>query len=177
MRKLLEFISIAAVANILWQTYLTLYGPDPITFSSGWDPTSTLLIIPFIAIALYLLVNGFSSFWPAFRRKLVNTPTAQPLPVSRRPGLSVWIKTEILVALAIDQYAGIQFARIGSSGIREALLLIYSDGAILGFVVSVTLIAYWKKPRKLSSALSTEQPADTNADLAQELLAGEPEKS
>lgn len=177
MRKLLEFIAIAAVANILWQTYSTLYGPNPTTFSSGWDPTSTLLIIPFIAIALYLLVTGFSSFWPVFRRKLVNAPAAQPLPLSPRPRLSVWIKTEILVALAIDQYAGIQFARIGSSGIREALLLIYSDGAILGVVVSVTLIAYWSKPRKLSSVQPAEKPVDSNIDLTQKALADEPEKS
>jgi len=176
MRKLLELISIAAIADILWQTYPALYGPNRIIFSSGWDPTGTILVIPLIAITLFLLITGFGSLLPALRHKLANTPTTQVHPMPGRLGLSVWIKAEIMITLAVDQYAGLQFARIGTSYIHQALLLTRWNSVIFGVAIAVTMTAYWTKSRRLALAQSSEPAPDANASPIPEPLAGHQEE-
>jgi uncharacterized membrane protein len=63
MRKILETISLAVLAAIVWITWQAMHGPNPLLESipthfdaagnpNAWGPASTLFLLPVVAVGV-----------------------------------------------------------------------------------------------------------------------------
>jgi hypothetical protein len=85
MRKILYAISLIALAVLVWITYDALYGPNHLTgripthfgidgTPNAWGEPRMLLLLPAVAIFLYLLMTITSRFPNAFNYPVRVTP-------------------------------------------------------------------------------------------------------
>lgn len=122
MRKNLEAISLVALALLCWITGRALYGPQPLPgkiaihfdlagHPNGWGSPSTLLLLPGVAIALYLLLTLVSRLPSAFnypvRVTAENRPRLQALSLS----MIAWLKMEMICLFAWIQWTIVESAQ------------------------------------------------------------------
>jgi uncharacterized membrane protein len=136
MRKSLEAISLAALASIIWITFRAFYGPSqlpdriPIHFDAtgvpnGWGPSSTLLFLPVLTVALYLFISVVAMFPAASicagqvteeNRAHIGALTLQ---------MVAWLKVETVCFLGWIQWSIIQFARQGHGHLSPLSVLLF----------------------------------------------------
>jgi uncharacterized membrane protein len=133
MRKMLEAVSLAALADMIWCTSRALQGPNhlpdkiPTHFNlagqpDGWGSTAMLLLLPALTVAIYLLITVVALFPSVFnypvRVTAANRPRLQALALQ----MIAWLKTELVCILALIQISTIAVARRHSVGLNPALL-------------------------------------------------------
>lgn len=124
MRKILEAAALVALVALGWITYRALYGLDrlpervPTHFDAagnpnGWGSPVMMVILPFMAAAIYLILTMAAQFPGAFhypvRVTTANLPRMQELTLN----LLSWIKVEMVCLFAVLQEVFIQSARSG----------------------------------------------------------------
>lgn len=121
MRKLMEVVSLIAIAVLLVETYGALYGPNrfpekiPTHFDlagtpDGWGSSSMLLLLPGVAVVLYLGMSWVSRFPESFhypvRVSAQNRLRLQGLAMQ----MIVLIKAETVCVFALLQHYTVQSA-------------------------------------------------------------------
>ena len=133
MRKSLEAIGLAALAVLIWVTWSALAGPDPLPeripthfdmqgHPNGWGSPAMLLLLPVIAVALYLMMTVVARFPSSFsypvRVTAENRARLQELTLN----MVAWLKTELVCLFAWMQWSIIQMIRSGHGRLSPALV-------------------------------------------------------
>ncbi len=133
MRKSLEAISLGGLAFLFWITWRALYGPQPLPGKipthfdlagepNGWGSPSTLLLLPAVALAFYLLITLVSQFPSAFNYPVRVTAENRPRLQARALEMIAWLKTELVCLFTWIQGSTIEAAQRGHGGLPPALL-------------------------------------------------------
>ncbi len=135
MRKLLETISVLVLAILLWIAYAALLGPRHLTgpipthFNlagqpDAWGAPRMLLVLPGIAMILYLLLTLASRFPASFnypvRVSTQNRARLQQLALD----MIVWLKAEIVSLFTLIEYYSIATARMATNQLPPSLMLV-----------------------------------------------------
>jgi len=156
MRKTLEAIALAALALLCWITGRALYGSQPlpnripIHFDlsgqpNGWGPPSTLLLLPAVALALYLLITLVSQFPSAFNYPVPVTAENRPRLQALALTMIAWIKAEMLCLFTCIQASIVEAARRTRWGLTP--LLVPVSLAVVFGTVGWYLVALRKAAR------------------------------
>jgi uncharacterized membrane protein len=161
MRKTLEAISLGALAVLLWITCRALYGqeplPDkiPIHFNlagnpNGWGSPSALLLLPVLAVVLYLGITLTSRFPSAFHYPvpvtLQNRPRLQALSLQ----MIAWLKVELLCLFTWIQWSILEEVRESRRSLSLALVPL-SLVAVFG-TIGWHVVAMFRAARPESSS-------------------------
>lgn len=122
MRKSLEVLGIFVLILLCWITWAALYGPNrlpdrvPTHFDAAgspnaWGSPSGMILLPAIAVGLYLLMSLVARFPGAFNYPVRTTP--QNIARLRDVTLDMiaWLKTELICLFTLLQWLFIQAAR------------------------------------------------------------------
>lgn len=156
MRKSLEAISLGALAVMFWETWRALNGPDclteriPIHFNlagqpDGWGKPSMLLLLPVVALVLYLGLTLVARFPAAFNYPVKVTAENRPRLEALALGMIAWLKMEMVCLLAWIQWSTIEAARLGHGGLPPALLpvsLVALFGTMAWFIAAMRRTAH-----------------------------------
>ncbi len=107
MRRTLEVVSLAGLAVLFWITWRAFYGPDPLPARipthfdiagnpNGWGSPSSLLLLPAVALAIYLGMTVVSKFPSAFNYPVRVTPENRPRLQALTLQMIAWLKTEMI---------------------------------------------------------------------------------
>jgi hypothetical protein len=132
MRRSLEAISLGALALQFWITWRAFYGPLPLPARiathfdlagnpNGWGSPSALLLLPAVAVALYLLISAVSLFPSVFNFPVRVTPENRPRLEMLAIQMIAWLKAELVCLFTWIQGAAIEAARRGHGGLAPAL--------------------------------------------------------
>ena len=135
MRKLLQILSLVALATLLWITWSALYGPNPLAGRipthfgpdgqpNAWGDPKMLLMLPAIAIFLYLLMT-LASRYPASFNYPVRV-TAQNRQRLERIALNMiaWLTVETVALFTTLQYFILQAIRTQHNALPPALMIV-----------------------------------------------------
>jgi uncharacterized membrane protein len=136
MRKLLEFIGLAALGGLFWLTWSALYGPNrlpdrvPTHFNAAgtpnaWGSPSGMILLPVIAGSLYLLMSVVSMFPGAFHYPVRVTAQNIARLQAVTLGMVAWLKVELACLFAALQWALIQSARSGDGHLFPMILPVF----------------------------------------------------
>jgi hypothetical protein len=133
MRKTLELIGIAALFVLCWITYAALWGParlpdrvpthfDAAGHANAWGPPTGMILLPVMAIGLYLLMSIVTRFPAAFhypvRVTRQNIVRLQALVLD----MIAWLKVELACLFLLLQWAFMQAARTGDGHLFPMIL-------------------------------------------------------
>ena len=132
MRKTLETISLAILAGTAWITWQALHGSNllperiPTHFNSagnpdGWGPASTLLVLPAVAVGLYLFISLLSLFPALFKTPVRVTEENRVRLQALNLQMVAWLKLELVCLFAWIQWTILQFARQGHGRLTPRL--------------------------------------------------------
>jgi hypothetical protein len=135
MRKLLEIISLMALAMLLWMSLSALYGADhlqdkiPTHFDlagnpNAWGSSQMLLLLPGVGIFLYLTISLVSFFPGSFNYPVRVSAQNRERLQSIALNMMAFLKAETLCLLALLQYYTLQAARSNRLGLPPFLMLI-----------------------------------------------------
>jgi Domain of unknown function (DUF1648) len=133
MRRSLEFLALLLIGWLLWLTYSALNGPErlpariPIHFdaagnANGWGSPSVLLLLPTIAVGLYLLLTVISLFPNSFHYSFPVTEGNRERLQALTLGQLAWIKVELLCLFGCLQKEMVQAAKAGQAHISPWLV-------------------------------------------------------
>lgn len=128
MRKVLEAISLAGLVSTIWITWAALNGPQslparvPTHFdaagnANGWGPPSTLVLLPVIAVAIYLIVSVVSLLPGGVKSPAKLTAESRERIQALTHQMLVWLKAELVCLLLCIQWFILSRVREGSSSI------------------------------------------------------------
>ncbi|MGA3136867.1 MAG: DUF1648 domain-containing protein [Terracidiphilus sp.] len=151
MRRTLEAVSLGALAVLFWVTYHALHGPDrlpariPTHFDAagnpnGWGSPSSLLLLPALALAIYLLITVVSQFPSAFNYPVRVTPENRPRLEALTLQMIAWLKTETICLFAWIQWVIVESARQGRLSVSLAempLFILAIFGTIAWHIVAM----------------------------------------
>jgi uncharacterized membrane protein len=131
---------------IVWITWQALNGPDPLPHRipthfeaagnpNGWGPASTLLLLPVIAVGLYLLISFVSQFPAVFKYPVRVTEENRERLQALTLQMLVWFKVELVCLFAWIQWFIIQSVRQGHGR--------FSAAAVPLFLAAVVGTAAW----------------------------------
>ena len=146
MRRILETVSLAALALIVWTTGRALAGPHrvpsriPTHFDfaghpNGWGTPAMLLLLPIMAGALYGLVTWASRYPEAFNFPVRVTPANRLRLEALALNMTAWLKAEVICLFTWMQITAIQAARSGRVTLSPVLMPI-SLGIIFGTIIA-----------------------------------------
>jgi uncharacterized membrane protein len=133
MRKLLEIISLVALGTLLWISGAALYGPKklpdriPTHFDfagspDAWGSARMLLLLPGLALFLYLTITLVSRFPNSFnypvRVSAQNKARLQSIAIH----MLAWLKAETICLLLLLQYYTLEAARSSRLGLPPFLM-------------------------------------------------------
>ena len=135
MRKYLEVISLTALAILLWITWAALYGPRALTgpipthfdlagHPNAYGPPQMLLILPAVALVLYLLITVVSRNPAVFNYPVRATPQNRQRLQELALNMIAFLKAETVILFALIQYQTIDSARNLQSTLPQSLMLI-----------------------------------------------------
>ncbi len=124
MCKLLEAIGLIGLAVLVWITYQALAGPDrlpdriPTHFdmagnANGWGSPAMLLLLPVVAVGVYLTITVVARFPVAFHYPVRVAPANLPRVQDLTLDMVTWLKSELACLFAALQWWMIQAARSG----------------------------------------------------------------
>jgi uncharacterized membrane protein len=128
MRKVLEAISLAALALIVWITWAALNGPEPLPQrvpihfdaagnANGWGPPSTLVFLPVIAAAIYLIFTVVSLLPVGVKSKAQLTAQSRERIQALTRQMLAWLKVELVCLFLCIQWFILAGIKEGSSSI------------------------------------------------------------
>lgn len=133
MRKILEAVSLAALAVLGWVTWSALGGPHPLPARipthfnmagrpDGWGAPRMLLLLPIVAGVLYVLITWVSRYPSAFNYPVRVTRENRPRLEALALGMTAWLKAETLCLFAWIQTATVESVRRGRGELPAALM-------------------------------------------------------
>ena len=133
MRKALDILALIALALLCWLTWAALYGPNrlpdrvPTHFNAAgnpdaWGAPAGMILLPAMALGLYLLMSIAARFPDAFHYPVRVTPLNIERLKSVTLDMIAWLKLELVCMFAALQWAFIQAARSGSGRIFPMIL-------------------------------------------------------
>jgi len=151
MRKVLEAAGLGALAVLLWITYRALSGPDrlpdkiPTHFDlagnpNAWGPPSTLMLLPAVALGVYLLITVVSQFPAAFNYPVRVTAGNRLRLEALSLQMITWLKVELACLFAWIQWSILEAVRSGKGGLSPALVpfsLAVIFGTAIGHIVAM----------------------------------------
>ena len=128
MRKLLEIISLVCLAVMVWITYASLHGPQPLPEripmhfdaagnANGWGPPSSLTLLPVVAAGLYLLITVISLLPTGIKSAVKLTPESRERIQTLTRRMLVWLKAELVCLFLCIQWFILAGIREGSNSI------------------------------------------------------------
>jgi uncharacterized membrane protein len=125
MRKIAEFVSIAALAALALIAVNALHGPQhlpdkiPVHFDAagqpnGWDSSKALLFLPGMGAGLYVLLTVIARFPSLFNYPVTATDANRARLETLAQSLLAWIKAEILTMFVWLEFAWVQSIRTSS---------------------------------------------------------------
>ncbi|MFZ0745496.1 MAG: DUF1648 domain-containing protein [Terracidiphilus sp.] len=146
MRKSLEAIGLVALAMLVWMTYQAFAGSEPLPDRipthfdmagnpNGWGSPAMLILLPVLAVALYLVMTVVSRFPSAFNYSVRVTAENRIRLQELTLNMLAWIKTELACMFAVLQWWMIQAARNGQGRLPPLLTP--------GFIVLILATAGW----------------------------------
>jgi len=122
MRKILEALSLVALAALAFITIGAIYGPArlpdriPTHFNAsgqpdGYGSPAMLLVFPIIAVVLYLLMTLVSRFPAAFNFPVRVTPLNRQRLEELALGMIAWLKAEVVIFFSLIENGAIRAAR------------------------------------------------------------------
>ena len=150
MRKYLEAISLTALALLLWITWAALYGPHALTgpipthFDLAGRPNAygqpqMLLVLPAVALVLYLLITVVSRNPAVFNYPVRVTPKNRPRLQELALNMIAFLKAETVMLFALIQYQTIDSARNLQSNLPQSLML--TGIAVIFSTIALHIIA------------------------------------
>ena len=150
MRKYLEAISLTALALLLWITWAALYGPHaligpiPTHFDlagrpNAYGPPQMLLVLPAVALVLYLLITVVSRNPAVFNYPVRVTPKNRPRLQELALNMIAFLKAETVMLFALIQYQTIDSARNLQSSLPQSLML--TGIAVIFSTIALHIIA------------------------------------
>jgi uncharacterized membrane protein len=133
MRKILEVLGMIALVVLCWITYTALYGPtrlpervpthfDAAGHPNAWGPPTGMILLPVMAIGLYLLMSIVTRFPGAFhypvRVTRLNIERLQSIVLD----MIAWLKAELACLFLLLQWAFMQAARTGDGHLFPMIL-------------------------------------------------------
>jgi hypothetical protein len=126
MRKILEGVSLAALACVAWITAAAMTGPHRLTGRiavhfdaagqpNGWGSPRALLAMPVLAVVLFVLMTAVARFPGEFNFPVRVTPANRPRLEALALEMIAWLKAEVLCLFAWVQEATVASARSGDS--------------------------------------------------------------
>jgi uncharacterized membrane protein len=151
MRKIAELISLAALGTLAFITVNVFYGPHPLPqripthfdaagHANGWGSPSRLLLIPVVALALYLLLTVVAQFPKAFNYPVKVTESNRAQLEGLALSLLACVKAEMLVFFVWIGLAMIQAARHPETGLEPYAVFVFLGillAAIIGHIVAM----------------------------------------
>ena len=133
MRKVLETIALLALAVQLWITYRALSGPErlpariPTHFDAagnpnGWGTPTMLLLLPAVAVFIYLLFTVVTRFPSAFNYPVRVTTQNRSQLQALALDMIAWLKVELVCLFTWIQWATIEGARHPRQGLPGLLM-------------------------------------------------------
>lgn len=156
MRRILELVSLAALAALLAETLHALYGPAPLTgpipthFNlagepDAWGSVHALWLLPAIALVLYLLMTWVSRHPAAFNYPVRVTPFNRARLDAIALSMIAWLKAELISFFGLMQWMLIRGARNPGRGISAVPMPVLL-GAVF-FTAAVHLAAILRAGR------------------------------
>jgi len=150
MRKYLEAISLTALALLLWITWAALYGPHALTgpipthFDLAGRPNAygqpqMLLVLPAVALVLYLLITVVSRNPAVFNYPVRVTPKNRPRLQELALNMIAFLKAETVMLFALIQYQTIDSARNLQGNLPQSLML--TGIAVIFSTIALHIIA------------------------------------
>lgn len=155
MRKALETIGLAALALLVFVTGRALYGPArlpariPTHFGldgrpDAWGSSVMLLVLPVIAVLLYVLMSVVARYPSAFNYPVRVTPRNRPFLEAIALDMIAWLKMELACMFAAIQGFAIRVAGHPGQGIPPALMplvLVAVFATIAGHIAAMVRVA------------------------------------
>jgi uncharacterized membrane protein len=150
MRKYLEAISLTALAILLWITWAALYGPRALTgpipthfdlagHPNAYGPPQMLLVLPAVALVLYLLITVVSRNPAVFNYPVRVTPQNRQRLQELALNMIAFLKAETVILFALIQYQTIESARNLQSNLQQSLML--TGIAVIFSTIALHIIA------------------------------------
>lgn len=150
MRKYLEAISLTALAILLWITWAALYGPRAFTgpipthfdlagHPNAYGPPQMLLVLPAVALVLYLLITVVSRNPAVFNYPVRVTPKNRQRLQELALNMIAFLKAETVILFALIQYQTIDSARNLQSSLPQSLML--TGIAVIFSTIALHIIA------------------------------------
>jgi uncharacterized membrane protein len=160
MRRILEFVGAGALISLFWITWSAVYGSErlpariPIHFDlsgqpNGWGSPSALLVLPVVAMLLYLGMTLVAQFPQAFNYPVRVTAQNRPRLQALSLRMIAWIKVEMVCLFAGIQWSIVQGVRQGSFRLSPALVPV-SIAVIFGTIIA-HIAAMFRAARPSSS--------------------------
>lgn len=146
MRKILEAVGLGALTVLVWITYEALAGPtrlperipthfDAAGNANGWGSPATLLLLPIVAVGIYLLISVVSMFPASFNYPVRVTAENWARLQEVTLDMVTWLKAELACLFAGIQWAILHAVQSGDG--RLPVLL------VPGFLVIIFGTALW----------------------------------
>jgi uncharacterized membrane protein len=124
MRKNLEAICLGALAVMVWITCQAFHGPSPLPDRipthfdiagnpNGWGSPRTLLLLPGVALATYLIISIVALFPAAFNYPVRVTASNHAQLEELALSMIVWLKVEMVCFFTALQWVILQAVRNG----------------------------------------------------------------
>jgi Domain of unknown function (DUF1648) len=148
MRKILEAVSLAALAVMLVVTALAFFGPArlpariPTHFNAlgqpdNWGSPRMFLLFPAIAAAIYLMMTWVSRYPSAFNYPVRVTPRNRERLQGLALGMIAWLKAEVVSFLAWIQGSAIRAAHHPGQGFSPLLMPVLLVAVFATIIVHV----------------------------------------
>lgn len=151
MRKTAEFLSLAALAALVFITINAFYGPHPLPGripthfdaagnANGWGSPRSLLFFLIFSVAMYLLLTVISRFPSLFNYPVKVNETNRAQLEHLAQSLLSWSKAEVLLFFVWMEFAMVQAARYPDRGLKPfpvEIFVVTVFATILGHVVAM----------------------------------------
>jgi hypothetical protein len=151
MHRILEIVSLAALAALFAITALALYGPErlpgriPTRFDAlgrpeAWGSPRMLLLLPAVAAVIYLLMTWVARHPSAFNFPVRVTPRNRQRLENLALAMIAWLKAEVVCFFAWIQWSAIRAARHpgqGFSALLMPVLLAAVFATIIGHIAAM----------------------------------------
>ncbi|MDR3741147.1 MAG: DUF1648 domain-containing protein [Terracidiphilus sp.] len=136
MRRLAESFGLAGLVVLVWQTWAALWGPHrlpdrvPTHFDvagnpNAWGSPSGLLLLPVIALCVYLLISVVARFPQSFNYPVRVTPANVERLRNATLDMLSWVKAEIGWLFAVLQWAFVRSALTGNGALFPKILPVF----------------------------------------------------
>lgn len=136
MRKSAEVFGLVGLVVLIWQTWAALWGPNrlpdrvPTHFDAAgtpnaWGSPTGMLLLPVIALCVYLLVTVVAQFPQSFNYPVRVTPANIEQLRSTTLNMLAWVKAEIGWLFAVLQWAFVRSALTGNGIIFPKILPVF----------------------------------------------------